>query len=132
MQNRWRKVAIEAAGARFNGPRYDSNGANVRTSATAPRLEFPGATWLHQEPVLVAVPNGVKGPFNDARSQRQIASYLVHRSRSTDDRNEPAAAGWPEERALTFAARSVSAAYGTNADHANCRQGLLPTASFNR
>ena len=97
MQNQWRNAAIEAARARFNGPRYDSNGANVRTSATTPRLEFPGATWLRREPVLVAVTNGVKGPFSDARSQRQIATHLVHRSRSTDDRTERAAARWPED-----------------------------------
>ena len=39
--------------------------------------------------------NGVKCPFNDARSQRQIATYLVPRSRATDDRTERAAARWP-------------------------------------
>jgi hypothetical protein len=97
MQNKWRNAAIEAAAAGFNGARYDSNGANVRTSAIAPRLEFPGAAWLHREPFLVAVTNGVKGPFNDARAQCQIATYLLHRWRSRDDRNERAAARWRED-----------------------------------
>ena len=47
MQNQWRNAAIEAAGACLNGPGYGGNGANARTSASAPRLAFPDSAWVH-------------------------------------------------------------------------------------
>ena len=37
---------------------------------------------------------GARSSFSDARSQRQISLYLLHRSRATDERNEYSTKRW--------------------------------------
>jgi len=95
MHDDWRNAAIDAASARLTNVLEVPSGAKVRKPALRPGVEFPGP-WIHRAPLHLA--RDVRGPFNDPRSQRQIAAYLVHRSWSTDDRSDRVAARWLEER----------------------------------
>ena len=99
MHEDWRNAAIDAASARLANVLDVPNSAKVRKPALRPGVEFPGP-WIHRAPLHLTRDNGVRGPFNDPRSQRQIAAYLVHRSWSTDDRSDRVAARWREERSL--------------------------------
>ena len=99
MHEDWRNAAIDAASARLTNVLDVRSGAKVRKSALRPGVEFPGP-WIHRAPLHLTRDNGVRGPFNDPRSQRQIAAYLVDRSWSTGDRSDRVAARWREERDL--------------------------------
>jgi len=88
MQNHWRSTAVAAAAAAA-GARAAYAALSANTGVALPRFRArPSLVCVRSNGVLLA----------GARTQRQISTYLLYRSFSTDERNTRRFEWWREAR----------------------------------